>query len=49
MLDITGQLAVTVNTKHPHIAHLLQTQLAQGMAALKEGKNFAVEVKHLFH
>ncbi|XP_071785779.1 uncharacterized protein [Asterias amurensis] len=38
-----GQLAVTVNTKHPHIAHLLQTQLAQGMAALKEGKNFAVE------
>ncbi len=34
---------MTVNTKHPHIAHLLQTELAKGMAALKEGKNFAVE------
>ena len=37
---------MTVNTKHPHILHLLQTKLAQGMEAMKQGKQFAVEVTH---
>ncbi|XP_038067777.1 uncharacterized protein LOC119737465 [Patiria miniata] len=38
-----GRLAVFVNTQHPHVHHLIQSQLAQCMDTLKQGKNFAVE------
>ncbi|XP_038067775.1 uncharacterized protein LOC119737463 isoform X2 [Patiria miniata] len=38
-----GRLAVFVNTQHPHVHHLIQSRLAQGMDSLKRGKHFAVE------
>ncbi|XP_022106657.1 uncharacterized protein LOC110987853 [Acanthaster planci] len=41
--ETRGRLAVTVNTKHPHVHQLMMSWLAQGADALRRGQNFAVE------